>query len=87
MAAKLDRMVGVPLLLAVASMAAQRTRRDPILVIRPRTTFRSDSRCLGVSPAQEQSFSAEAKRLTSPISATKIAANSFPTPGIAWTAW
>ena len=33
-------------------MAAQRTRREPCLVIPPRVTLASDSRWRGVSPAQ-----------------------------------
>src|SRR5665647_2580524 len=41
-------------------IAAQRTRREPCLVIRPRWTWVSDSWCLGVSPAQQVSFGAEA---------------------------
>ena len=62
-------------------MAAQRTSGEPCLVISPRWTTSSDSRCLGVSPAQLQSFLAESKRLMSPISATKMAAMTLPTPG------
>ena len=42
------------------SIAAQRTSREPCLVIRPRWTWVSDSWCLGVSPAQQVSFGAEA---------------------------
>src|SRR6266511_594729 len=40
------------------STAAQRTSREPCLVIRPRCTLVSDSWCLGVSPAQQASCSA-----------------------------
>src|ERR1035437_267647 len=56
------------------SIAAQRTRREPCLVIRPRRTWVSDSWCLGVRPAQQVSFDAEANRVMSPISATRTAA-------------
>jgi hypothetical protein len=38
------------------STAAQRTRREPCLVIRPRRTLVSDSWCLGVIPAQQVSW-------------------------------
>src|SRR5205085_5191128 len=50
-------------------MAAQRTRGEPCLVMGPRLTLSSDSRCLGVRPAHEQSRSGAWKRETSPISA------------------
>src|SRR5450756_2420843 len=68
------------------SIAAQRTRREPCLVIRPRWTWVSDSWCLGVSPAQQVSFGAEANRVMSPISATNTAPRVGPMPGIFWTA-
>src|SRR5450759_5688512 len=45
------------------SIAAQRTSREPCLVIRPRWTWVSDSWCLGVSPAQQVSLGAEADLL------------------------
>jgi len=35
-------------------MTAQRSSLDPCLVMCPRATLTSDSRCRGVSPAQEQ---------------------------------
>ncbi len=72
---------------ATASMAAQRTSLEPCLVMRPRATLVSDSRCWGVSPAHEHSASAERNRVTSPISATNTAANTRPTPWMAWMAW
>src|SRR5450759_657425 len=62
------------------SIAAQRTRREPCLVIRPRRTCVSDSWCFGVRPAQQVSFEADANRLTSPISATSTAARVGPMP-------
>jgi hypothetical protein len=40
----------------------------------------------GVSPAQEHSASAERNRVTSPISATRMAATLEPIPLIAWNA-
>lgn len=61
-----------------ASTAAQCTNRLPCLVIRPRWQVVSDSRCLGVSPAQLANCSGRAKRVTSPISATNTAARSLP---------
>jgi hypothetical protein len=70
----------------MASTAAQRTSREPCLVIRPRCTVVSDSWCLGVSPAQLASCAARRNRLTSPISATNTAARIGPTPEIAWMA-
>ena len=66
--------------------AAQRTSREPCLVMWPRCTVVSDSRCLGVSPAQEHSWDGPGKRRTSPISAVKIASEVGPTPGSAWMA-
>jgi hypothetical protein len=39
----------------IASIAAQRTSRLPCLVIGPRWVVVSDSRCRGVSPAQQVS--------------------------------
>ena len=53
----------------------------------PRRTLVSDSRCDGVNPAQEHKWRASGKRVTSPISATKIVAMIGPTPEIAWIAW
>jgi hypothetical protein len=47
-----------------AARAAQRTSRDPILVIPRRVTLVSDSRCQGANPAHEHSASAERKRCT-----------------------
>ena len=64
---------------------AQRTRRLPCLVIEPRCTVVSDSRWRGVRPAQEQSRSGEEKREMSPISVTRIAANTGPIPGSSWS--
>src|SRR4029453_12280369 len=58
----------------------------PCLVIGPRRTVVSDSRWRGVSPAQEHSCGAPAKRWTSPISATNTAASTGPTPGMVWRA-
>ena len=69
---------------AVPSTAAHRTRREPCLVMWPRRTLLSDSRCFGVRPAQLVRCRAEWNRVTSPISATKMAASVAPTPGIAW---
>ena len=69
-----------------ASTAAQRTSREPCLVIRPRCTVVSDSWCFGVSPAQEASCAGRWKRVMSPISATNTAARTGPTPGICWIA-
>src|ERR1035437_8260999 len=68
------------------SIAAQRTRREPCLVTRPRRTWVSDSWCLGVRPAQQVSFDADANRVMSPISATRTAARVGPIPGIFCTA-
>src|SRR5665647_2559839 len=52
---------GVPAVIVLTdSIAAQRTSREPCLVIRPRWTWVSDSWCLGVNPAQQVSFGAEA---------------------------
>jgi hypothetical protein len=73
-------VLGPPRYLAAASMVAQRTKREPALVMRPRRTLVSDSLCLGVSPAHEHRASAERKRETSPISATKMAPVTGPTP-------
>ena len=44
-------------------MAAHRTSFDPCLVTLPRRTLRSDSRCLGVSPAHEHNASGVGKRV------------------------
>jgi hypothetical protein len=63
------RPMGPPRTRWTASTAAHRTSGLPCLVIRPRCTVVSDSRWRGVSPAQEHSCSARAKRCTSPISA------------------
>ena len=68
------------------STAAQRTSREPCLVIRPRRTWVPDSWCLGVSPAQHANWAASPKRVTSPTSATNTAARTGPIPGICWTA-
>src|SRR4051795_5023150 len=67
-------------------MAAHRTRWLPCLVMWPRWTLVSDSRWEGVSPAHEHRCRAVGKRVTSPISATKMAAMIGPTPLIAWIA-
>ena len=67
-------------------MAAQRARWSPWRVMWQRWTFVSDSRWLGVMPAQEQRWRAGAQRVASPISATKTAAKIGPTPSIAWMA-
>src|ERR1700730_4369214 len=69
-----------------ASTAAHRNSRDPCLEIDPRRTLVSDSRCFGVSPAHEHNRSADAKRVTSPTSATITAPSTGPTPSIAWIA-
>ena len=63
------------------STAAQRTSREPCLVIRPRCTWVSDSRCLGVNPAQQASSAAVSNRVTSPTSATNTAPRIGPDPG------
>ena len=68
------------------STAAQRTSREPCLVIRPRCTVVSDSWCFGVSPAHDASCGGPAKRVMSPISATNTAASTGPIPGICWIA-
>ena len=68
------------------STAAQRTSREPCLVIRPRCTWVSDSWCFGVSPAQQVSCAALANRVTSPISATNTAPRTGPIPGMVCTA-
>src|SRR5205085_11504823 len=57
-----------------------RNSRDPCLVIAPRRTLVSDSRCRGVIPAHEHNRSAVAKRSMSPISATNTAASTGPIP-------
>ena len=72
---------------ATASTAAQRTRREPCLVMWPRRTVTSDSLCVGVRPAQLHRCRAEVNLEMSPISATNIAASTGPTPGMACTAW
>jgi hypothetical protein len=46
----------------------------------------SDSRCRGVSPAQQASWPAVLNRVTSPISATITAARTGPMPGSSWIA-
>lgn len=69
-----------------ASTAAPRTSVEPCLVIRRRWTWVPDSRCFGVSPAQEHRCRALGNRRTSPISATNTAARIGPTPGMAWIA-
>ena len=71
---------------ATASTAAQRTSLEPILVMWPRRTFSSDSWWVGVSPAQLHRWRAEPNRPMSPISATKTAASTGPTPLMAWMA-
>src|SRR4029453_1316986 len=63
-----------------ASIAAHRTSFEPCFVIGPRCTVVSDSRWRGVKPAHDVRCRAEAKRGTSPISATKNAASTGPTP-------
>ena len=56
-------------------------QREPCLVIRPRWTVVSDSRCLGVSPAQQPGFGAEAeRRVMSPISTTNTATAGWANP-------
>jgi hypothetical protein len=70
-----------------ASTAAQRTSREPCLVMCPRRTFSSDSWWVGVRPAQLHKCRAEVNLEMSPISATKTAARTGPTPGMVWTAW
>ncbi len=65
----------------MASTAAQRTSLEPCLVMCPRRTTVSDSRCWGVSPAHEHRWLGSAKRCTSPISATNTAPRIGPTPG------
>lgn len=71
----------VPCSREIASTAAHRTITVPCLVILPRWTLVSDSRCLGVMPAHEHSAWGFGNRDKSPISATKIAAIVGPTPG------
>ncbi len=63
--------------------AAQPTSFEPCLVIRPLIAVVSDSRWVGVSPAHEHRCRAEGNLVTSPISATKIAPSTGPTPGMA----
>jgi len=63
-----------------ASTAAHRTSRLPCLVIRPRWALVSDSRWRGVTPAHEHSCCGQAKRVTSPISATNTAARDRADP-------
>jgi hypothetical protein len=46
----------------IASISAHRTSGDPCLVIGPRLTLASDSRCRGVSPAHEHSRAGVANR-------------------------
>lgn len=53
---------------------------------RPSPHLGSDWRWRGVRPAHEHSRSGEAKRATSPISATNTAASTGPTPCMAWMA-
>ncbi len=62
----------------------QRTSFEPCFVIGPPCTLVSDSRCRGVSPAQQHNFSGRENRVTSPISATRTAAKVGPTPLICW---
>src|ERR1039458_2348878 len=81
------RMSVSPRWWATASTAAQRTRRDPCLVMWPRWTVTSDSLWVGVSPAQLERWRALLNLAMSPISATKTEASTGPTPGMAWTAW
>ena len=71
---------------ATASTAAQRTRRDPCLVMWPRRTVTSDSLWRG-EPGPAAGWRAEVNLEISPISATKTAASTGPTPGMAWMAW
>ena len=52
-----------------------------LLVIPPRCTWLSDSRCRGVSPAHEHSRRALANRWTSPISAMNTAREHRADPG------
>ncbi len=52
----------------------------------PRATFRSDSRCRGVSPAQLHRWPGLGNRLMSPISAMATAASTGPSPGSCSTA-
>jgi hypothetical protein len=47
----------------------------------PCRTVRSEPRTVGVSPAQDASFRAEANRVMSPISASRTSAVNGPTPG------
>jgi len=75
-----------PWFLETASMAAHRANGGPCLVIDPRWTLLSDSRCRGVNPAHEQTCLADVKRVTSPNSAHKVAPRTGPTPWIAWMA-
>ena len=67
-----------------ASTAAHRTRVGPCLVIRPRRTLSSDSRCRGVSPAHEHRRFGFGNRSMSPISATNTALRTRPTPLMVW---
>ena len=69
---------------ALDERRAQQPR--PCLEIRPRRVLTSDSRCRGVRPAVEHRCSGVGNRLTSPISATRIAAIVGPMPLITCTA-
>ena len=60
-----------PWFLETASIAAHLTSGGPCLVIDPRRTLVSDSRCRGLNPAHEQTCLAERNRETSPSSAVK----------------
>jgi hypothetical protein len=68
----------VAVVLEMASIAAHRTNGGPCLVIDPRCTVVSDSRCRGVSPAQDVTCFADPNLVTSPNSAQKIAARTGP---------
>ena len=65
----------------IASTSAQRSSGEPCLVMWPRVTLVSDSRCRGVSPAQEHSRAGPGTGVMSPISATITAASTGPMPG------
>ena len=82
------RMAVGPRWRATASTAAQRTRRRALLGDVASADLARRTRggwgsarpsCTGAGRARTSS--------TSPISATKIAASTGPTPGMAWTAW
>jgi hypothetical protein len=67
----------------VEVVCAARQFGDTLHCADPRRAVVSDSRWRGVSPAHEHSFSGRAMRVTSPISATKIAARTGPTLSMA----